>query len=188
MAKLDDEARAYNEGFRAAINAISEGASRVIRVEGETSFDQPIDAHTGLPIAYLSGPPELAKWQAGFARGFNDEVCRAFDSGEIAANFTPLLMSLAEIKDAFVTHPLGTLSLENHRIEGPGLQFTIYLKDSWIALTTRDGETNPRLMNFEGPTKIAIGKETRVLLILTSHHYFAFDLVTTQILNRYNVR
>jgi hypothetical protein len=104
------EAQAYEKGFRAAVEAIEAGVPRWF--VSQTCDEREIDSGTELPIATLSGPPELAASNEAFIRGFNDEILRARSAGEFTIDFRPLLLSRGEVLGAFRTQRLGTLSLD----------------------------------------------------------------------------
>jgi len=164
-----------------------------------------IDARTGLPVASVSAPPELEAWQEQFILGHNDEILRAIAAGEISFDFRPLLMTLAEIKEAFKEQFLGTLSRDDcEQVEDPRERFIVRLEASkprkgrkglagapepvvFVVLELTTESLTQQLLIYESPIDVALGKGERVLLIPTGRHYFAYDLETTQKLCRYRI-
>ncbi len=196
-------------GARAACNAIANGVPRWIATtadEESGQADELIHREIGLPIARLSVPKERAVWQAEFTRGHNDEIMRALRVGEISVDFRPLLMTRDEVENTFIAHPIGKLSLDQPRIEDPTGRFVLSLKTTklrnrnaaacekteptiWIAYDVPPaGEPNPRFGVYAGPLDLALGREGRVLLVKTECLYLAYDVETTQVLNRYLIR
>jgi hypothetical protein len=164
-----------------------------------------IDSRTGLPIAGLSAPPELAAWQADYVRGFNEEMLRAVGSGQVTTDFRPLLMTREQIHEAFRDHTLGTLSPDCPRLEDAGGRFILKLdvpkprkasktglprpaRPPSVLISRPGGEPDKRLLYCEEPVDAALGQDGRVVLIKTCSHYLAYDEETTQILHRYPVR
>jgi hypothetical protein len=189
-------ADAYQEGMIASLEAIANGVPRWIETESGV-FGQEIHPATGLPIATLSSPPELVERNQVFARGFNDSILRGIEAGEIAVDFRPLLMSLEEVRQAFVTHRLGVLSQDSPRIEEPSGRFRLRLQPPkkkslakrppliWIAIENASGLRDLKFMNYDGPVEVATGREGRVVLFQTDCLYISRDVETTQVLQRH---
>ena len=125
-ARMDKPShKAYSAGERTAREAISRGVPRLVVTQGLD--EEMIDSRTGLPVAGLSAPPELAAWQADYVRGFNEEMLRAVGSGQVTTDFRPLLMTREQIHEAFRDHTLGTLSPDCPRLEDAGGRFILKL-------------------------------------------------------------
>ena len=116
-------------------------------------------------------------------------------SGDIHVDFRPLLMTLDEVTHALENNPLGTLSTENPRVEGPDGSFCLELRqskskrrsnrDTWICYHHESGGRWPDFGFYEGPIRLAIGKNGRVLVEESKCLYMTYDVETTQVLNRY---
>ena len=191
---VDGPDDAYTHGNRAARGAIDSGVPRWFRI-GDCGFEDCIDADTGLPLAEVTAPAELAEWRQGFVQGFNDEIRAALQSGGIDVDFRPLLMTRAEIQTEFATSLLGVLSPENPLIESPSGDIVLELRapkprskaerSTWIGHRGPTGGRWPQFLLYEEPTPVALGRNGRVLMLKSSLFYMTFDVVTTQILNRY---
>jgi hypothetical protein len=97
---MEDLDEAKRDGANAARSAIAAGVPRrlVVVTQGVGARpSDPIDAATGLPIATVSVPPNLALRQNAFASAFNAEISRALMNGEIAVDFRPFLAPAADI-------------------------------------------------------------------------------------------
>jgi hypothetical protein len=199
---IDPEEEAYSEGQLAALHAISHGVPRFIVMQGMD--EDMIDSRTGLPLATLSAPPNLAAWQGAFVRGFNEAILRAVESGEVTRDFRPLLLTRKEVKDAFRDRPLGTLSLDCRRLEDPNGRFVLHLdipiprktsnrgaprseQPARILIDHTTGECDRTLLYYDAPVEVALGRDGRVVLIKTDCLFLAFDEETTQILHRYRI-
>jgi hypothetical protein len=159
--------------------------------------EEETDSYTGLPIATLSGPPELAASNEAFIRGFNDEIHRARSAGEFTIDFRPLLLSRGEVLEAFRTQRLGTLSLDCRQIEDPRGRFIVKLQLpkprkgrqrrttrseplTWIVFVRAGARETHRLMLYDSPVEFALGRDGHVVLMKTTCLYLTFDAETTQ--------
>jgi hypothetical protein len=152
---------------------------------------------TGLPMMGLSGPPSLRDHNEWFAKGNNDEVRAAIESGAIDVDFRPLLMSRVECLDALESSSFGVLSLDSTRLKSPDGLITIEFRKrakgkkpssiSWISYTHEEWGTWPSFTVFGGPVQFAIGRNGRVLIEKTSQVILTRDVVTTQVLNSYSL-
>jgi hypothetical protein len=187
--------RAYGDGASAARQAIADGVPRWIHTTARP-FGESIDPDTGLPVATLSGPPELADSNASFAIGFNDEILAGIRSGEVTVDFRPLIMPRQEVLLALTEFGLGTLSTENPRVQAPNGDFVLELqlskkrtksKLTWIRYSHRSGEEWPQFDLYHEPVEIAVGRNGRVLILSTSCLLLTRDVETTQVLISYPV-
>lgn len=200
----DDEVECQ-KGFRYAYKSASLGYPRWLRLYAPSDFtdDEFIHSETGLPIGTISGPPEVLAGLAAFVSGNNDEILRQIESGEIKIDFRPLQMSCLEVREAFNERPLGILSLDRPRIEGPDDLFVLWIhttrrnaknpavsceqQQRWVAVESSDGERYLPFMPYMAPIEIALGRGGRTLLFKTDSYYLVHDVETMQVLNRYPV-
>jgi hypothetical protein len=171
----------YEEGRRAARNAVANGVPRWL----QTTEGPCIHPDTGLPVTWLSSPGGSTAGLQSYVQGFNDEILAAIEAGAVAVDFRPLLMSRAEIQRALDRDCLGTLSPDNPRIRSPGDDFVIQLRPPWILYSHTSGGRWPKLAAYDGPVRIALGRDGHVLVFETRFLYLTRDVLTTQVLNRY---
>jgi hypothetical protein len=147
---------------------------------------------------FIRRPASLAESNQSFARGFNDEILAALGSGGIDVDFRPLLMSRDEIERELDRNLLGTLSVDNLRIDSPNGDFSLSLRRpkpnprakrakavTSICYEHESGGRWPSLYTYQGPWRVALGRNGRVLIFETECLYLTQDVATTQVLNRY---
>ncbi len=184
----------FVEGVDAAQDAIENGVPRWLLTQ-DGPFEQMIHPETGLPIAWLSGPPNLAERQELFAKGFNQAILAAVRSGGIEVDFRPLLMSRDDIEHALGACGLGILSPDNPKIQSPNREFTIKLRPEkrkspskariWVCYDHLTWGRWPDFELYGGPIRFALGRDGRVLISETQQNYLTYDVATTQVLNRF---
>src|ERR1700722_17852743 len=170
---------AYANGVLAARKAIDAGVPRWVETSSKP-YGQCIHPETGLPYLGLSGPPNLAESNQSFARGFNNEILAALGSGGIEVDFRPLLMTRGEIERELDRSLVGTLSDDNPRIDSPNGDFSLSLRRpkpnprakrakavTWICYEHESGGRWPSLYTYEGPWRVALGRNGRVLIFET---------------------
>lgn len=204
----------YEMGANAARSALSQGVPRrllVVGPDGPHGAHPAIDGQTGLPIAVTYAPAEMFAQQTAFADGFNGEIRRAIDAGEIHVDFRPLLLAEEQMHAAFVHGGLGALTPETP-ISDPASRFSLRVplprrrerhrtaaqqpqpawrmarerarQTPWVVLE-RPREDRRELFLYEGPVAIALACGGRVLVFKTAAVYLSIDIVTAQTLNRY---
>ena len=141
----------------------------------------------------ISGPPELVDFNAALIRGYNDTISAGIKSGEVTVDFRPLLMPRPEVLRALEKSGLGTLSMDNPRIEGPDGAFVLKLRlpkrnakrnQTWISYRRGDEEW-PNFAMYESRVEVALGRNGRVLVFKSACLLSTYDVETTQVLNTY---
>ena len=119
----------YGEGKRAAHHAIDAGVPRWMCTTN-VPFGQEIDPGTGLPIAHVAAAPNRIGRLAKFlrARIQRAEIAAAIKSGEVTVDFRPLLMTRPEVIRSMSENRIGTLSMDNPRLEAPDGDFVLELR------------------------------------------------------------
>jgi hypothetical protein len=186
----------YNDGYAAgghmAWKAIAAGFPRWMN-RGDQPLGQYIDPGTGLPFLSMSGPPTLAAYHEGLARGHNEAISAGIRSGEVTVDFRPLLMSRPETLTALQECRLGTISTDDPRLAAPNGEFVFQLhfprpnvkhKQTWISYR-RGNDQWPNFDLYEGPLAVALGRAGRVLVFKSSSLITTRDAETTQVLNSY---
>jgi len=183
---------AYSAGARSAQQAIADGFPRWAHLS-DRPIGQFIDPDTGLPLIGFSGAPELADFNTALVRGYNDTISAGIESGDVTVDFRPLLMPHHEVLSALRVSHLGTLSMDNPRVEGPDGTFVLRLRPpkqnakrslTWISYCRADEEW-PNFALYEVPIEVALGRSGRVLIFRSQCAICTRDAETTQVLNTY---